>query len=333
MTTSGRGLAGRVFKWVGLAVLVLLLAGSLLMNVGLLGLLSAQGFAGDESSRFREVTVEGTGPDKAALVPLKGFIGKGSGDRLLPGRGTAQTVVAQLRRAARDDAVKAVLLEIDSPGGSVAASDLIHHEVRKVRAAGKPVIASIGDMGTSGAYYVAVAADRIIAQPTAVTGNIGVILHGMNIEGLLEKIGVRDVTYKEGSMKDILSPTRPATPEEEEVIRNLTDAVYRRFTALVAEGRGLGGERVAAVSDGRILVATEAKEAGLIDGIGYLDDALAEAAGLAGVERLRLVRYDRLFSLRDLLGASSRDLSPWAGLGDAVLEASSPRLLSLWTGR
>jgi protease-4 len=324
---------GRVLTWVGLGLLVLILLGSLLLNLALLTVVGGQGVTGSDPLRFREITVEGEGSRKAVLIPVKGFIGSGYGDSLLHGRGMTSSVISQLRRAARDGSVKAVILEIDSPGGGVGDSDLLYHEVNKVRALNKPVVSCLQDVATSGAYYVAAASDRIIAQPTTITGNIGVILHGMNVQGLFDKIGVRDVTIKKGEMKDILSPTRPITPEEEQVLQDVTDAVYNRFLGIVASARKLDEDQAELVGDGRIFAAQEALEAGLVDAIGYRDDALAAAAELAGVKELRLIRYEKLFSFKDILGASSRVLSPSVNLKEDLLEATSPRLMYLWTMR
>lgn len=286
----------KILAWVGLGLLGLILLGSILLNLVLLALVAGQGVAGSDSMRFREITVQGKGPQKVALIPLKGFIGRGFGESYFPGRGTVQSVAAQLRRAADDAEVRAAVLEIDSPGGSVGDSDFLYHEVKKVRARGKPVVAHLQDVATSGAYYVAAAADRIVAQPTTITGNIGVILHSLNVEGLFEKLGLEEVIFKKGRMKDILSPTRPLTPEEEEVLQGVTDAVYTRFASIVAAGRKLSEEQMELVGDGRIFAAQEAVAAGLVDAIGYGDDAIAAAAELCGVRDPRVIRREGLLS-------------------------------------
>jgi protease-4 len=326
------GRVKRLLKWIGLAVLLAALAGSVLLNAGLLVfLVGEKASSDDETLRFRELTVEGKGDRKVALISLAGVIGRGYGDSLIGGRNTVPSVVAQLKRAERDKDVRAVILEIDSPGGGVGDSDLLYHEVRALREKGKPVVCHLKDVAASGAYYVAVGGNRIIAQPTTITGSIGVILHGINLEGLLEKIGVREVVIKQGRMKDILSPTRPLTPEEERLLQGIADGVFRRFAGIVMRERGLDIQRMEAIADGRLFLAPEALKAGLIDGIGYREDALASAAALAGVRKPRLVRYEKLFSFRDLFSASSRAVSPAAGFWDGLLEACAPRPMYLWT--
>jgi protease-4 len=326
--------AGSVLKWIGLGVLLAALLGSILLNAGLIALLVGEKVSSeDEAFRFRELTVEGKGDRKVALIPLTGVIGRGYGDSLIGGRSTVAAVVSQLKKAGRDKDVKAVILEIDSPGGGVGDSDLLYHEVLGLRAKGKPVVCHLKDVAASGAYYVAVAGNRIIAQPTTITGSIGVILHGINVEGLLEKIGVRELIIKKGRMKDILSPTRPLTPEEEQLLQGIADGIFYRFAGIVAKERGLSREAMTKIADGRLFLATEALTAGLIDGIGYREDALAAAGTLAGVKHPRLIRYEKLFSFRDLFGASAGAVSPSVGFWDGLMEACAPKPMYLWTLR
>jgi len=320
----------RVFKWIGLSLLVLMLAGSVLLNMALLLLVGGSAVSGSDALRLKETTIEGEGLKKAALIPVKGVISRGYGESFLPGRGTVGMILAQLKRAAGDNEVKAVILEIDSPGGSVGDSDLIYHEVLEVRKKGKPVVACLQDVAASGAYYIAVASDRIIAQPTTITGSIGVILHSVNVEGLFQKIGLREVMIKKGAMKDILSPTRTMTPEEEQLLQNITDEVWYRFASLVASGRNLSREQMTTIADGRIYLAPDALRIGLVDSIGYRDDALSAAEELAGEKKLRLIRYEKLFSFRDLLSAQSY-ATPMAEFRECLAEAGSPKLMYLWT--
>ncbi len=220
----------KVLKWAALGLLLLMFAVSIFFNIALSMLVIGQSASGSDAAKFREFTVEGEGPDKAALIPIRGLIGSGYGDSLFGGRGMVASILSQLKKAAGDNAVKAVILEIDSPGGSVGDSDLIYHEVQKIRKSGKPVVSFLRDVATSGAYYVAVGSDKIIAQPTTITGNIGVIVHSVNVEGLFQKLGIREVIIKKGRMKDLLSPTRPLTPEEEQLLQGITDEVLRFMT-------------------------------------------------------------------------------------------------------
>jgi len=321
----------RVLKWAALGLLVLVLAVSIFFNIALSVLVMGQGPGGSDAARFREFTVEGEGPDKVALVPIRGLIGSGYGDSIFGGRGTVASIFSQLKKAATDNAVKAVILEIDSPGGSVGDSDLIYHEVQKIRGSGKPVVSFLRDVATSGAYYVAAGCDRIIAQPTTITGNIGVIMHSMNVEGLFQKLGIREVIIKKGRMKDLLSPTRPLTPEEEQLLQGITDEVYYQFAAIVASQRKLSIDQMSRIADGRIFLAPEALTAGLIDTIGYRDESLAAVREMLGVKKIRLVRYEKIFSLKDMLSASAHSFSPSVGLREGIMEAAAPKLMYLWT--
>lgn len=321
----------KILKWTALSLLILCFAVSLLFNVALSALLMGQSPGGGDAARFRETTVEGEGPDKVALIPIRGLIGGGYGDPVFGGRGMVASVLAQLKKAAADNAVKALILEIDSPGGSVGDSDLIYHEVQKIRKSGKPVVSHLRDVAASGAYYVAVGSDKIIAQPTTITGNIGVIVHSMNVEGLFEKLGIREVTIKKGRMKDILSPTRSLTPEETQLLQDITDKVYYQFAAIVASQRRLSTEQINRIADGRIFLAPDALAAGLIDAIGYRDESLAAVKEMLGLKKIRLVRYEKLFSFKDMLSASAGAFSPSAILREGVTEAASPKLMYLWT--
>lgn len=332
VTVGGKpGCFRKVLKWSCLSLLVLMLAASILFNVALSALLMGQGPAGGDAARLRESIVEGEGPDKVALIPIRGLIGGAYGDSVFGGRGTVASILAQLKKAASDDAVKALILEIDSPGGSVGDSDLIYHEIQKVRESGKPVVSLLRDVAASGAYYIAVGSDKIIAQPTTITGNIGVIMHGVNVEGLFQKLGIREVVIKKGRMKDLLSPTRSLTPEEEQLLQDITDKVYHQFAAIVASRRKLSADQMSRIADGRIFLAPDALAAGLIDAIGYRDESLAAVRNMLGVKRFRLVRYERPFSFKDVLGASALATSPSAVLREGIMEAAAPKLMYLWT--
>jgi protease-4 len=321
----------KVLKWAALALLVLVLAVSILFNVALSALLMGQSPAGGDTAKFREFLVEGEGPDKVALIPIRGLIGGGYGDSIFGGRGTVYSILTQLKKAAADDDVKALILEIDSPGGSVGDSDLIYHEIQKIRKGGKPVVSLLGDVAASGAYYIAVGSDKIIAQPTTITGNIGVIVHSVNVEGLLQKLGIKEVIIKKGRMKDLLSPTRPLTPEEEQLLQNITDKIYYQFADIVASQRKLSAEQMSSIADGRIFLAPDALAAGLIDAIGYRDESLDALREMLGINKFRLVRYEKLFSFKDMLGASAQAISPTAALREGIMDAAAPKLMYLWT--
>jgi protease-4 len=283
-----------------------------------------------------ETTVEGEGRVKLALVQIDGLISESPA----PGRfglGFEESMVArvqaELERASEDDAVRAVVLRINSPGGTVTASEILYREIRRFKEeTGRPVVAELMGIGTSGAYYAAMAADAVYAHPTSITGSIGVIFTGINLSGLMEKLGVQDQTFTAGEFKDAGSPLRPMRTEERAQIQSVLDELHGRFRQVVAEGRPeLGEQRVAALADGRIFSADQAMRAGLIDGIVDLPGALAEARRRAGVEEARVVVYHRRRDWRENL--YTRGPQPGAALLGA-LEAlgglAEPGFLYLW---
>jgi protease-4 len=176
-----------------------------------------------------------------------------------------------------------LLLRIDSPGGTVGDSQEIHQALRRLRQDGCPIVASYGNISASGGVYVGSAADRVVANPGTITGSIGVILRGNNLEELLRRVGVRFETIKSGPYKDILSPDRPLTGEERSLLQDLIDSSYDQFVTAVAEGRGLTRERVRSFADGRVFSGAQALELGLVDLLGDEETARLELARLAGV--------------------------------------------------
>jgi protease-4 len=225
-----------------------------------------------------------------------------------------------------------VVLRINSPGGTVTASDILYHEITRFKMRRKiPVVASILDVGASGGYYVALAADRIVAHPTTVTGSIGVLMLTVNASGLLEKIGVSANYVKSGEFKDMGSPFRAIRPEERALFQDLIDRFYGRFVELVARSRKLDEARVRSIADGRVHTAAEAIQLGLVDQIGYLEDAIDAAKTAAGVTDASIVSYHRPRQYRATIYSSATEPAPSAGLPDlARLVVSGPRFLYLW---
>ncbi|KKO18622.1 MAG: peptidase [Candidatus Brocadia fulgida] len=201
----------------------------------------------------------------------------------------------ELKMAARDKHMKAIILRINSPGGTVTASDMIYHELEQFKKkTGMKIIACIMDLGASGGYYVAVSADKIIAHPTTVTGSIGVIMLNLSVEGLLQKIGVKDASIKTGEHKDMGSPLKTMTNEERRIFQGVMDTLYERFLTVIAENRkDLALEKLKTLADGRIYTAQQALEHGLIDQIGYLDEAVLLAKKATSLDKARVVIYHR----------------------------------------
>ena len=244
-------------------------------------------------SRLTERYVAGslspTGP-KVAVVEVDGVI---MGE-------VVEHAIKQVRQARDDDDVKAVVLRVDSPGGTVSGSDRIWREV-EILARAKPVVASMGGVAASGGYYVSAPAKLILAEPTTWTGSIGVIAEFPQVSELLEKVGVDFETIATGKWKDSGSMFRPMTEEEHDRWRSVIDQAYQRFVRVVAQGRKLPLDRVIEAANGKVYTADEALDLGLINAIGYLDDAIAEARTLASIPEARVIRYAKPIALADLL--------------------------------
>lgn len=291
--------------WVVYAVcLTILLFVSLLANLVLLGfaLRGGDGKLGLHRSRLQEELIDGDthSRNKIAVIYLTGLISS-TGDGNYPDEGMVGEIRAQLHEAAADPNVKAILLRINSPGGEVVASDAIYNAVVEVRDSGKPVVAWMESVAASGAYYVAVGADHIMATDMTITGSIGVIMQTLSFGGLMEKIGIQAHTFRSGKYKDLLNPTREPTEEEKALVQGLIMEVYDKFAGIVAAERDLDLDELKAnLADGRIFSGRQAEAAGLIDGLGYFDDAVAKAQELAGIEDAQLIRYLLPFNFRNL---------------------------------
>ena len=250
----------------------------------------------DAADPLREFTLEGTASQKILIVPIRGVISENPRKgfiRVLPS--TVQKVVAHLKKAKQDPNIKAVLLKINSPGGSATASDILYREIMAYKENnGVKVVAAMMGLATSGGYYVALPADKIVAHPTTVTGSVGAVFLRPEVSGLMEKIGVDVSVHKSGRNKDMGSPFRTPSPEEERILQSVIDQLGGRFTGLLAERRRLAPKALAEVATARIYIADDARQIGLIDQVGYIDDALQQARQLAGLpEDAKIVIYRR----------------------------------------
>ncbi len=296
-----------------------------------------------------EEYIEGEGTDKIALISARGAIFDEPGGLFGGGvrESLVQRLVCQLRQAGRDESVKAVVLCVDSPGGGVTASDQIWREVKNLKDArgGVKVVVHMGDLCASGGYYISAPADAIIASPTTTTGSIGVIATCLDLSELLErKLGIREQTIKSGRLKDMFSASRPMTEEERQIIQEIIDSMHERFVRIVAEGRkgrkGIPEDMEGAVAavkkiaDGRVYTAEQAEKLGLVDGIGYLDDAIAEAKKLAGLKEATVVRYGERKGLLAILSGKAElplGIGPVINLNaDALARRMAPRLEYRW---
>ena len=308
---------------------------SLTLNIYLL---LASGFLGGSSQRSSDL-VEGDPMQKIAIIPIKGVI-----------MDDASAQFARfLKQAEADSAVKAIVLEIDSPGGSVTASDEIFHRIERFRAdhPSKPVIVSMAGLAASGGYYVACGGDYVFAQPTTLTGNIGVLLPQYNVSELFDKWGIEEttITSQGAPFKNAGSMFRPESPEERAYLQGIADKAFAQFKGVVSKGRtGRLKKPLVEIANGKIFMADDAKALGLVDDVGYLHDAYKHAATKAGLSNPTVVRYQDPPTLMDMLMSGKSNVSGAGASGSVtinginvnasdVYEMTTPRLMYLWRGR
>lgn len=295
------------------------------------------------SNELKATVIQGKGDAKILWLPVTGFISgqpKSRAFGLMHEPSTLARVSSALDKAKHDKDIAAVILRIDSPGGSVAASDEIYARIQRFKKnSDVPVIASFGSLAASGAYYIAMAADYIIAQPTTVTGSIGVILLNFDASDLLHKLGISNESYVSGPNKDLLSPLKHDSPEQRQIMDGVIDHLYQRFVYVVRTNRPeLDTSQIDRITDGRVFTADQALKLGLIDAIGHIADAIDAARKRAGVSHARVIRYYRgkqpprnLYAHASLGGSQSAaaqvNILP-INLGLDAL--SGPSLLYLW---
>jgi len=283
-----------IFLFVGLC-------GSLLVNL----ILAATAFhrleGGGEVEfrpRFRELIVEQGGrgsSDKIAVISLRGLISTAVGGNV--GESMVDDLRWELEQARNDSDVRAIVLEVDSPGGEVTASDMIYNAVTKARAR-KPVVVYMESLAASGGYYVSCGGKYLMANETSITGSIGVIIQTLNYQQLFDKIGLASVVFKSGKFKDMLNGARPITPEERDYIQSFVMKTYDKFLGIVAKERNLPADGLRnGIADGRILSGRDALEYKLIDGLGQIEDAYAKAKELGHAADAKVVKYGPPFVL------------------------------------
>lgn len=278
-----------------LALIVLFIVWLSVMTAGFFGLLFSDSEV-SEASLDEVVIQSATTSDKLAIIPIKGIILDDGAQT--DGIASAVTIRRAIRTADADPNVRAIILDINSPGGSVVASALAHDVVADAQ---KPVIALYsGDVAASGAVYASVGADRIISHPDTLTGSIGVITEFYDISELLAKYGIKVTTVKSGEFKDIGSLSREMSDTEKQLIQGLIDQSYERFVVAVSEGRSLSAEVVRGFADGRVFTGSDAVGLGLVDELGDFDTAVLAAFKLAGIDSAKIIRYDEPFSISSL---------------------------------
>lgn len=309
--------------WIITALLAVALLGTLISHCRKI----EKDYPRDEAPKLEETWSFGSGTVKVARIQLTGVIMRTEETGFLTTRSDmVESILTQVRAAERDSEMRAIILEVNSPGGGVTPSDEIYNALCSFRASrpDRRVVVFIRDLGASGAYYAAMASDFIIAEPTAVVGSIGVIMQTLNFKGLSEKIGITDVTVKSGANKDLLNPFQAVNTNQVALLQKLIDDMQTRFSGLAAKARKLDPAATSGLFDGRIFSAPDALEKGLIDEIGYWNDAIARTAQLLDTGALRVVRYEPQRTFVEQL---------FEGKGSVVLpnlKLSSPQFLYLW---
>lgn len=254
--------------------------------------------------------------DYVAVVRIDGEIygGAPSQDMFNATGSASEDIMAQLEAARKDVHAKAVLLRINSPGGSTGATQEISEELDKIKNSGKPIVVSMGDECASAGYWLASKGDYIFANPATLTGSIGVYMDYTNVEELMDKLGIRNEKIKSGAHKDIMSMYRPMTDEERAMLQAMVNDIYDQFVNTVAEGRHMDKDKVKAIADGRVLTGKQAQALGLVDAMGNYYDALGYAGGLVGMdEDVPTHSYVEGFSIRTLFSAEMENLSQMMG--------------------
>ncbi|MGJ4751023.1 signal peptide peptidase SppA [Leptospira kmetyi] len=295
-----------------------------------------------KTAELREKLLSGRNEDKILIIPIDGIISD-EGEKTFFG-GQEDSILAgvkkQLELAELDPEIKAVILKINSPGGSVTASDILYREVLQFKAKKKiPVVSLFMDTAASGAYYISMASDLVIAHPTSVTGSIGVILSGVNVKEGLDKLGIKDQSIRSGGNKTIGSPLEDLSPEQRKLLQSIVDDLFEKFFEVVKNGRpGKNPAELRKIADGRIFTATQALQHGLIDKIGYFDNAIQETMSLPNYRKTpgntspRIIYYSQSAEKRaNFYQVQSPELRPDSAISKIFGTGRQVRFLYLWS--
>jgi protease IV len=325
--------SGGAPRWLMRLFTLGILAVGLSVVLGLLGLSGLVSVGSDDSIHEQYHSLERHASQKVAIITLEGTILEGEG-----------FVKKQIDHIRKDDAVKAIVLRVNSPGGTVTASDYLYHHLKKLASERElPLVVSMGGIAASGGYYISMAVgdtpDTIFAEPTTWTGSIGVVIPHYNVAGLMEKWQVEDDSIKSHRLKQMGSPTRAMTEEERKIFQELVDDSFGRFKEIVKAGRPAfrqDEDALTKVATGQVFTTRQALANGLVDKQGFIEDAIEKAITLAGLEKehVKVVKYKRSASLLDLLLLSAHSQPARRGVtGDlaALLDLASPRAYYLCT--
>jgi len=333
-------------RWAALGIAVALLFFSMIVNIASSVMFKDESTGGVFNNLFEtdegfveEVIEDGDSLNKVVVLSVEGTILADSTSSLFSSAGyDHESFMQQLDYAAEDDTVSGIVITVNTPGGGVVESRQIYDKIQQIKKdTEKPIYISMGGMAASGGYYISAPADKIFALEETWTGSLGVIMSSINYSKLLENIGVESVTIKSGEYKDIMSASRDMTEEEMAIMQSLNDNAFNRFVQVIAEGRGMTEEEVRKIADGRIYDGIQAKEIGLIDEFGYLEDVIAAMRTDLGIKNAQVVRYSALvdFNFSQFLSATvqkfSGESSELTGVLQTLTQTNSPRLMYLYT--
>lgn len=279
--------------------------------------------------------------DKIAVIDVEGILVNERDTGLFASQENPVSLfVEKIDKAQADPDVRALVLRINTPGGGVTASDILYQRVQRFRRARPevPVIAAIQDLGTSGGYYVACAADAIVAQPTSLTGSIGVIMQTFSVAGTMRLLRIEAVAVTSGPHKDMISPLAPLEAEDLAIVQDIVDQFHERFIAVIVAGRpDLAEGRIRELADGRVYTGIEAHQYGLVDALGSMNDAVLLAKRRSGADRVQVVMYDRPLGYRANVYSQGSVAAPQVNLVNVsvpgMLDLARPRFLYLWSGQ
>lgn len=291
----------------------------------------------DDDSFAERVIEDGASFNRIAVLELDGIIQDVGGASPLLAQGYNHDVfINMLEQAGEDDSVEGVIIRVNSPGGGVVESAEIHKKIKHIREdLKKPVYVSMGSVAASGGYYISAPATKIYANPATMTGSLGVIMETMNYSKLADNIGIDFDTVKSGKYKDIGSGSRDMTKEERNILQSMVDNSYAEFVNVIATGRNMSEAEVKKVADGRVYDGTQAKEVGLVDELGDLDDTIAAIKKDLGDEKLGVIKYETTAKLSSIFKMSAQKMFgsevDLLGIRQLILESNSPRLMYLYT--
>ena len=306
---------------------------ALLASVGSLGGMSTTALESPQGSTPQLIQGAATGPAIGRIEVNGPIVTEGAGAFAATASAVADEIINAIETTAADEEVEVILVHVNTPGGSVVASDRIHHALEQVA---QPVVVLMGETAASGGYYISAGAEHIMANPNTFTGSIGVILQAPNVEELADRFGYRQVVFKSGDNKDLLNPYREVSEEETQILQSIIDETYENFLAVILAGRDIEEADLRALADGRIFTGEQALAVDLVDSLGYEEDAVAVAAELGGIdveegEEPRVIQYRRAAGFEDLFGAfpGLRALNRLDALSEGEL-STTPSLEYRW---